>query len=92
MKTKRVPLRRCIACRSQLPKRELLRIVRTPEQKLVFDARGKISGRGAYLCGKRSCLDKAVKHKLFLRHLDLNPDEELLAALEELSTKSEENT
>lgn len=91
MKTKRIPLRRCIACRRQLPKRELLRIVRTPEQILVYDSRGKISGRGAYLCGKRSCLDKAVKQNLFRRHLGLHPDDELLAVLEELSTKGDEN-
>lgn len=92
MKAKKVPQRRCISCRNQLPKRELLRIVRTPEQKLLYDPRGKMSGRGAYLCGKPACLEKAVKHKLFRRHLEVDLDEELMKVLEGLCTDSERST
>lgn len=84
MNKKKVPLRQCIACRSQKNKRELLRIVRNPDGELLFDAKGKLSGRGAYLCASAQCLQKAVKGKLFKRHLDTELDPSLLAQLEEL--------
>ncbi len=61
---KHVPLRTCIACRTTKPKRELLRIVRTPDGHVVIDAMGKKSGRGAYLCARLSCWENAVKKKL----------------------------
>lgn len=84
MKAKKVPLRQCIACRAQKPKRELLRIVRDPQGVLSFDAKGKASGRGAYLCVSPACLQRAIKNKLFQRHLDTEPDPELLARLRDL--------
>ena len=58
---KHVPLRSCIACRDKLPKRELIRIVRTPEGTLEIDPKGKRPGRGAYLCRKRRCSEIALK-------------------------------
>ena len=57
---KHVPLRSCIACREKLPKRELIRIVRTPEGTLEIDLKGKRAGRGAYLCRMRRCSEMAV--------------------------------
>lgn len=84
-KVKKVPLRQCIACRTQKPKRELMRIVRNPEGVLLFDSKGKMSGRGAYLCVSHECLHKAVKNKLFSRHLDADLGPELLAQLESLT-------
>jgi predicted RNA-binding protein YlxR (DUF448 family) len=64
-KPKHLPLRTCIACRESKPKRELLRIVRTPEGHVLIDPTGKKSGRGAYLCAKLSCWQKALKeHRL----------------------------
>jgi hypothetical protein len=64
-KTKHLPLRTCIVCRDNKPKRELLRIVRTPEKQVLIDATGKKSGRGAYLCARLSCWQKALKeHRL----------------------------
>ena len=60
---KHKPLRTCIACRQTKPKRERLRIVRTPDGHVLIDATGKKSGRGAYLCAKLSCWEKAVKGK-----------------------------
>nr|WP_218027548.1 YlxR family protein [Dictyobacter alpinus] len=60
-----MPLRTCIACRENKSKRELLRVVRTPEGQVMIDATGKKSGRGAYLCAKLSCWQKALKdHRL----------------------------
>jgi uncharacterized protein len=62
---KHIPQRTCIACGTTKPKRELLRIVRTPQGAVVLDAGGKKSGRGAYLCARRSCWESALKkHRL----------------------------
>ncbi|MFS8640208.1 MAG: YlxR family protein, partial [Symbiobacteriaceae bacterium] len=55
---KHVPQRTCIGCRAVRPKRELLRIVRTPEGEILFDPSGRRAGRGAYLCPSASCLDR----------------------------------
>ena len=57
---KHVPLRSCVACREKFPKRELIRIVRTPEGTLELDAKGKRAGRGAYLCRKQQCSETAL--------------------------------
>jgi hypothetical protein len=71
MRVRKVPLRKCVACQEMMPKKELIRVVRTPEGEVLIDLTGKKSGRGAYLCGKPSCfklakkqrsLDKALKH------------------------------
>lgn len=58
---RRVPQRTCAACREVRPKRELLRIVRTPQGHVELDATGKKAGRGTYLCARRSCWDLALK-------------------------------
>ncbi len=62
-KTKKIPIRRCIGCNARRPKRELLRVVRSPQGELCIDATGKKSGRGAYLCPDTVCLAKARKAK-----------------------------
>ncbi len=59
-KPKRIPQRTCVGCRSVRPKRELVRIVRTPEGCVAVDETGKRSGRGAYLCPQSSCWEKAL--------------------------------
>ena len=59
---KHIPLRRCVSCRQQLPQRELIRIVRSPEGKVDVDqGRKKLPGRGAYLCHSTECWEKALK-------------------------------
>lgn len=83
-----VPQRTCIACHQSRPKRELIRIVRTPEGRVVLDPTGKRSGRGAYLCARRSCWEPALR-KGRLEHefeLTLTPEDraELEAYLETL--------
>ncbi len=62
-KPKHLPLRTCVACRETKPKRELLRVVRTPDGHVLIDATGKKSGRGAYLCARLNCWEKALKEK-----------------------------
>lgn len=58
---KHVPLRTCIICQQKRPKRELIRIVRTPEGVIEPDSRGKLSGRGAYCCPSRACWEAALE-------------------------------
>jgi predicted RNA-binding protein YlxR (DUF448 family) len=60
-KPRHIPLRTCVACGESRPKRELIRIVRTPDGHVVLDPTGKKSGRGAYLCAKRSCWEPALR-------------------------------
>ncbi len=62
MTRKHIPMRTCIQCRQVRPKRELVRIVRTPEGDIQIDAKGKVSGRGAYLCRNRLCWAEAMAH------------------------------
>lgn len=61
MSPKHVPLRTCVGCRQVRPKRELVRIVRTPARAIEIDERGKKSGRGAYLCRSRSCWARGLE-------------------------------
>ena len=60
---KSMPKRQCIGCGEQKEKRELIRILRTPEEEIVLDATGRKNGRGAYLCHNSQCLEKAFKSK-----------------------------
>ena len=64
MRERIVPQRMCVSCRRLFDKRDLLRIVRTPEGDVTFDPTGKAAGRGAYLCQDPDCFKKAVKAKL----------------------------
>lgn len=67
MAERKVPMRTCIACRSEKPKKELIRIVKTKDGEFTVDKTGKISGRGAYLCDDKACAEKVIKRKL-LKH------------------------
>ncbi|KLU63306.1 hypothetical protein CEB3_c03460 [Peptococcaceae bacterium CEB3] len=65
MKGRKIPMRMCLGCQQMKPKRELLRIVKTPEGRVEIDPTGKRNGRGAYLCPDSECLKKAAKgHRL----------------------------
>ncbi len=73
---KKIPMRRCIATGEQLPKKELLRIVRTPEGTLAVDATGKANGRGAYLKKDLEAVENAKKNGSLARALEVKiPDE-----------------
>lgn len=71
MARRHVPLRTCIACRQSKDKRELVRLVRTPEGELVVDETGKKNGRGAYLCRQRTCWEKVLQGNQVSRALKL---------------------
>ena len=61
VKNLKIPIRTCIGCQCKKPKREMIRIIRTPDGKIEIDRTGKKSGRGAYLCDNIECLDVALK-------------------------------
>ncbi|WP_068619262.1 RNase P modulator RnpM [Paenibacillus tuaregi] len=69
MKPRKVPLRKCVACQQMMPKKQLIRVVRTPEDEVLIDLSGKKSGRGAYLCGQVSCFKLAHKNRALDRAL-----------------------
>lgn len=62
-KVKKIPMRQCLGCNEHKPKKELIRLVRTPEGEVVADMTGKKNGRGAYLCPAASCLRRVQKSK-----------------------------
>ena len=68
-KAKHIPQRTCVGCRTSSAKREFVRTVRTPEGAVEVDATGKRPGRGAYLCGQRSCWEEALKKDRLARAL-----------------------
>lgn len=63
MKQKKIPMRMCVGCREMKPKRELLRVVRSPEGEISFDLTGRKPGRGAYVCRSEECFVQAVKKR-----------------------------
>jgi predicted RNA-binding protein YlxR (DUF448 family) len=80
---KHVPLRTCIACQQQRSKRELLRVVRTPEGAIEIDPTGKRAGRGAYVCADLSCWEKGLNQGKLGRALKCQVSEQDLATLRE---------
>jgi|YNPMSStandDraft_1061717.scaffolds.fasta_scaffold56970_2 predicted RNA-binding protein YlxR (DUF448 family) len=99
---KHIPLRTCVACRAVRAKRELIRIVRTPDGRICVDSTGKMNGRGAYLCRNRRCWQSAIgdSPRQFARSrliaaLHTVPDEEVWSALhayaQQLSDEVETN-
>lgn len=70
MKTKtKIPMRQCIGCREMKSKKEMMRVLRTPEGEILLDTTGRKNGRGAYLCRSMECLNKAVKNQGIQRSL-----------------------
>ncbi len=82
MKNKKIPLRQCIGCREMKPKRDLLRILRTPGGELLLDDTGKKNGRGAYLCRDIQCFAKARKSKALERSFQMGIGQEIYERLE----------
>lgn len=78
---KKIPIRQCVACREHREKPSLARIVRTPAGTVVYDRRGKVPGRGAYLCPNAACLERAVKTRALSRALETEITPEIYEAL-----------
>ena len=82
MKQRKLPLRKCLGCGEVKDKRELVRVVKSPEGEISLDLTGKKSGRGAYICPSISCLNKARKAKRIDRAFDCTVPEEVYAEME----------
>lgn len=80
---KKIPQRQCLGCREMKPKRELLRVVRSPEGKVTLDSKGKAPGRGAYVCPNAECLKRAVKSKALSRALEVEIPQEIYDSLQQ---------
>jgi len=81
MKPKKIPMRMCVGCREMKEKRELIRVVRSPEGTLSLDPVGKKPGRGAYVCRKAECLRRAIRQHQLERQLEVGMTEEVAEAL-----------
>lgn len=90
MKQRKVPLRKCVATQEMMPKKELIRVVRTPEGEVLIDLTGKKSGRGAYICGKFECFKLAQKNKALDRALKCQVSPEIYDQLAREFTSVEE--
>ena len=77
------PVRRCTGCGEHFPKKELIRVVRTPDGEILLDGVGKKSGRGAYICRNAACLKKARKAKRLETALECQIPDGVYARLEE---------
>ena len=87
-KPKKIPLRRCLATGEQFPKKDLLRVVRTPEGNVVVDERGKANGRGAYISRSLEAVEIAKKKKVFDRELEVVVPEKIYDELKRIIGES----
>ena len=79
---RKIPMRQCLGCREMKPKRELIRVVRSPEGEISLDFRGKKPGRGAYVCPDPACLKRVRKSRALERAFSAQLPEEGYGALE----------
>lgn len=80
-KVRKIPQRMCMGCREMKPKKDLIRVVRTPETSIVIDTTGKRSGRGAYICHDPDCLEKALTGRRIEKALKQPISQEIKQAL-----------
>ena len=80
---KKIPMRQCTGCREMTPKRELIRVVRSSDGDINIDAKGKLPGRGAYICPQTDCLKKARKSRALERAFGVSIPDEIYEILEQ---------
>lgn len=80
---RKVPMRQCVGCREMKPKKELIRVVRSPEGTVSLDLKGKLPGRGAYMCPDPECLKRARKSRALERAFSAPLPAEVWQALED---------
>ncbi len=76
-KTKKIPLRKCVATNNQFPKKEMFRIVRTPEGEIKIDLTGKLNGHGAYLSKSMEAIELSRKKKILDKYLEASVSDEI---------------
>ena len=79
---KKIPMRMCVGCGEMKGKKEMMRVLKTPEGPIVLDMTGRKNGRGAYLCRNLDCLRKAEKNKGLERSFKMNIPDEVYRNLE----------
>ena len=77
MKQKKIPMRTCVVTNEKYPKKELIRVVRTPEGNIIVDETGKANGRGAYLKKDKEVIEKARKNKILEKHLEIKIEDNI---------------
>ncbi|MCC8136149.1 MAG: YlxR family protein [Ruminococcus sp.] len=92
MKPKKIPMRMCLGCGEMKPKKELIRVVKSPEDEISLDLTGKKSGRGAYICRSSECFQKARKGRRFEKSLSCRIDESVYEVMaDELAAETKNN-
>lgn len=89
MKTRKIPMRKCIGCMESFPKKELCRIVKNKDNEILFDMTGKQNGRGTYICKKTDCFEKAIKSKRLSKFLESDVPDEIYEAIKSEISKNE---
>ena len=84
MKVKKIPMRSCVITKEKLPKKELIRVVKTPEQTVVVDLTGKVNGLGAYLKKDLTVFEKAQKNKILDKILEIEVKDEVYDELKKI--------
>lgn len=87
MVNKKVPMRQCVGCGEMKSKKELIRVIKTPEEEIVLDATGRKNGRGAYICASMECLKTAMKRRGLERSLKVSIPTEVYDSLEQEMSK-----
>lgn len=86
---KKIPMRQCVGCGAMKSKKEMMRVLKTPEEQIVLDTTGKKNGRGAYLCMTEECLKRARKNKGLERSFKMSISNEVYDSLEKEFESSE---
>ena len=87
---KKIPMRQCVGCREMKPKKELVRVVKSPEGVISIDLKGKAPGRGAYVCHSKECLRKAIKSNALARGFETTIPPEITEQLEKQMEATED--
>ncbi len=82
MNTRKIPLRKCTGCGEMKSKKDMIRVLKTPEDEIVLDTTGKKNGRGAYICNSLECLRQAIKSRGLERSLKTAIPKEVYEQLE----------
>ena len=82
MKQRKIPLRKCTGCQEMKNKKEMIRVIKTPEGEIMIDATGKKNGRGAYICCSSACFHQAIKTKGIERSLKTSIPTDIYEELE----------
>lgn len=92
MKSVKIPMRMCLGCNEMKPKKELMRVVKSPEKEISLDFTGKKNGRGAYLCKDVHCFEKARKARRFEKAFECKIDESIYEVMADELRKETENS